>query len=147
MKKLPDKITVDAWVHLHRTHRKLLDAVEASLKQNELPSLNWYDVLLELRKAGAKGLRQYEIGERILLSKYNLSRLIDKLEKEQLVVRHSSEDDGRGYFVVITDLGKQLQREMWPVYGGTIQKEFGEKLNDDESSELVRLLSKILDKK
>ncbi len=145
MKKIPNETTIHAWVLLNRAHRKLLEGVGVALKNNKLPPLDWYDVLLELHRVGEVGLRQYEIGDRILLNKYNLSRLIDRLEKQHLVCRHSCEEDGRGYRVTITSEGKQVIKTMWPVYGESIQSEFGEKLSSDELSELARLLEKVLE--
>lgn len=49
----------DSWIQLHRVHRTLLDNVEASLKSNKLPPLDWYDILLELHSVKDKGLRQF----------------------------------------------------------------------------------------
>ena len=145
MKNLPSETTLQAWVLLHRVHRKLLELVGMSLKNNDLPPLDWYDVLLELRREESTGLRQYEIGERILLNKHNLSRLIDRLEKQQLVRRDACEEDGRGNWIKITEEGEKVLRRVWPVYGQSIQKEFGEKLSQNEFSELSRLLGKVLD--
>ena len=45
------------------------------------------------------GLRQFEIGAAVLLSKYNVSRLLDRLEKEKLLERYVCEEDGRGAHV------------------------------------------------
>lgn len=145
MKNLPSKTTIHAWVLLHRTHRKLLEQVGLSLKNDALPPLDWYDVLLELRREGSVGLRQYEIGERILLNKHNLSRLIDRLEKQNLVRRDTCEEDGRGYRIKITEEGEEVLNRVWPVYGQSIQKVFGEKLSQKECSELSRLLEKVLE--
>ncbi len=145
MKKSPSKTTIQAWVLLHRVHRKLLEQVGLSLKKNELPPLDWYDVLLELHREGDTGLRQYEIGERILLNKHNLSRLIDRLEKQHLVRRDACEEDGRGNRIKITEEGEELLKKIWPVYGQSIEKEFGEKLTKNECSELSHLLEKVLD--
>lgn len=144
MKKLPNDTTLQAWVLLHRTHRKLLEKVGSSLKINDLPPLDWYDVLLELHRKGEAGLRQYEIGERILLNKYNLSRLIDRLEKQALVRRDTCAEDGRGNRINITEAGKDLLKRVWPVYGQSIQREFGERLSEEECADLARLLGKVL---
>lgn len=114
------------------------------MKNNNLPPLDWYDVLLELHREGRAGLRQYEIGERVLLNKHNLSRLIDRLEKQDLVRRDACEEDGRGNRIRITEEGEETLRRMWPAYGESIQKEFGEKLSQSECSELSRLLAKVL---
>ena len=145
MSKEPTKETIQAWIQLHRTHRLLLETVEHSLKSKGLPPLDWYDVLLELHREKSTGLRQYEISEKILLNKHNLSRLIDRLEKNQLVGRHACAEDGRGNRIKITDKGEKMLKKVWPVYGQSIQEDFGAKLNSKEFIELSRILSKVLD--
>ncbi len=144
MKNKPSNETINAWIHLHRSHRHLLEKVENSLKSNGLPSLDWYDVLLELHREKGSGLRQYEIGQKILLNKHNLSRLIDRLENQGLVARYSCEEDGRGNRIKITTKGEKTIKQIWPVYAQSIQEEFGEKLTARESAELSRLLAKVL---
>lgn len=144
MSKEPTKETIQAWIHLHLTHRLLLERVENSLKSNGLPPLDWYDVLLELNREKSKGLRQYEIGEKKLLNKHNLSRLIDRLEKNKLVGRHVCAEDGRGNRIKITEKGEKMLKQVWPVYGQSIQESFGFKLKSNEFIELSRILSKVL---
>ncbi|MGZ2382906.1 DNA-binding MarR family transcriptional regulator [Rhizobium brockwellii] len=75
-----------------------------------MPPLAWYDVLWELARSQDGMLRPYEIEERTLLAQYNLSRLIDRLEKESLVRREAFAEDGRGRWVVITDAGRKTSR-------------------------------------
>jgi len=143
--KEPTKETIQAWIQLHRTHRLLLERVENSLKSHGLPPLDWYDILLELHREKSAGLRQYEIGEKILLNKHNLSRLIDRLEKNQLVARYVCEEDGRGNRIKITTKGEKMLKQVWPVYGQSIQEGFGDKLNCSDFLELSSILSEVLD--
>ncbi len=145
MSKTPTQDTIQTWIELHRAHRRLLDTVESSLKSQGLPPLDWYDVLIELHREKNAGLRQYEIGQKILLNKHNLSRLIDRLEKNQLVVRHTCAEDGRGNQIKITDKGEKMLKQVWPVYGQSIQESFGEKLSSNELTELSAILRKLLD--
>ena len=84
MEATPSKQTELAWVLLVRAQQILLGRVETRLKEAGLPPLSWYDVLLELGRDPESDLRQYEIGERVLLNKHNLSRLIDRLESDGL---------------------------------------------------------------
>lgn len=144
MNQEPTKETIQAWIQLHRTHRLLLERVENSLKSNGLAPLDWYDVLLELNREKSEGLRQYEIGKKILLNKHNLSRLIDRLEKNQLVGRYACVEDGRGNRIKITEKGEKMLKQVWPVYGQSIQEDFGIKLKPKEFIELSRILSKVL---
>lgn len=144
MSSKPSKRTQQAWIDLHRAHRFLLERVESSLKRAGLPSLDWYDTLLELRREQDTGLRQFQLGERVLLSKHNLSRLIDRLEQKGLVRRHACSEDGRGNLIRITAAGEQMLEAMWPVYGGVIEASFGARLARTEAVELSRLLGKLL---
>lgn len=134
---------MQAWIELHRANRLLLDNVEAELKKYKLPPLDWYDVLLELNRDPVQGLRQYEIGEKVLLSKHNLSRLLDRLENNGLLGRYACEEDGRGNRIIITDEGKKTLKAMWPVYRNVMQSNFGDKLTNNELQQVAKILSKV----
>lgn len=64
--KLAD-ITVTAWARLIRAQQAMLERVEADLKTAGLPPLAWYDVLLELNRTDGGQLRQFEIGDKVLV--------------------------------------------------------------------------------
>lgn len=146
MDQEPSKSAVGAWAKLLRAQTLLLGQVEAALKAAGLPPLAWYDVLLELHRArDGGGLRQYQIGERMLLPKHNLSRLLDRLEAEALLQRHACPEDGRGHLVCITEAGVELLRRMWPVYAGQIQDLFASKLTDEEIVGLAAVLGRLLE--
>lgn len=117
----PSKSAENAWIALLRTRQLLLEHVEAALTAADLPPLAWYDVLLELSRAPDEPLRQFEIGERVLLSKHKLSRLIDRLEKDGLAKRLTCDEDGRGNTVKITKKGLQIKQAMWTVYAQALQ--------------------------
>lgn len=127
-----------------KAQRVLLERVERSLKRAGLPPLGWYDVLLELRREKKPGLRQYEIGEKVLLSKHNLSRLLDRLEAKNLIERHSCPEDGRGYVVKITPDGNTLLKKIWPVYAQAIHVNFTKALRSEEMGALSQALLKVL---
>jgi DNA-binding MarR family transcriptional regulator len=136
--------TLKAWVGLVRAQQALLERVEADLKAAELPPLGWYDVLLEINRVPEGHLRQFEIGEKVLLNKHNCSRLLDRLEDEGLVKRQSCKEDRRGAHVAITKEGKALLKKMWPVYERAISEYFGRHLSESEVAELAKLMNRLL---
>lgn len=140
-KAKPDLMTV--WVRLLRTEQRVLKAVEQRLKQESLPPLLWYDVLLELERAGADGLRQRDIQKHTLLERYNVSRLVDRLCDAGLATRRPAVDDARGAVVAITAAGRDLRKAMWPVYRQAVEDEVATKLSDEELETLARLLERI----
>src|SRR5215472_7696605 len=100
----PSETVVRAWVRLTKAQRQALVAIERALGAAKLPPLAWYDVLLELERAGGE-LRPFELERAMLLAQYNLSRLIDRMEEAGYVERRTCEDDGRGQMIVITESG------------------------------------------
>src|SRR2546421_1444593 len=144
MPRNPSDAVTKVWARLIRARETVVGAVERDLKAAGLPPLAWYDVLLELSRAPDGRLRPFEIEREILLAQYNLSRLLDRLEKEGLVTREPCEDDGRGQWVVITDKGRALQARSWKIYARSIQKHVGEKLDDKAAAQLAGLLGRLI---
>lgn len=140
MSQGPDETVVRVWARLMTAGRLALTAVERDLKTAGLPPLVWYDVLLEVERAGSEGLRPYELEKAMLLAQYNLSRLIDRIEGAGLVERRACEDDGRGHRIAITEQGKSTRRRMWPVYARSIEKAVGRHLTRREAETLDGLL-------
>jgi DNA-binding MarR family transcriptional regulator len=140
----PSDQVVHAWTRLVRAQQTVLAAVESDLKAAGFPPLAWYDVLLELARAMDGRLRPYEIEQKTLLAQYNLSRLLDRLEREGLVRREACDDDARGQWIVVTSQGRALREKMWKAYAAAIQRHVGERLDDKSASALGELLGRLL---
>ena len=140
----PSKFVVDAWIALNRAQRHVFAEIEAELKSAGLPPLAWYDVLLELWRAPGGRLRQGDLEHKMLFPQYGISRLVDQLEREKLVRRERCEDDGRAYWVAISDKGLALRQRMWPVYAAAIQRHVGEKLPEQEAARIAEDLWKLV---
>lgn len=130
-----------AWGLFLFTHTVLLERIEAGLSAANLPPLAWYDVLWELEKAADGRLRMHELAERIVLPRYNLTRLADRLEEAAVLQRQECLDDRRGYFLVITPAGKDLRRTMWAIYAAQIDALFARHLTLAQARELVEILT------
>ena len=140
----PDAATVRAWTTLVRAAAVVLAAVEGELKRAGFPPLAWYDVLLELRRAGPDGLRPVTLESRLLLAQPNVSRLLARLEAKGLVERRPVPLDGRGHAVTITAAGRTLQAAMWPVYAAAIERHVGRKLGGADAAALADLLDRLM---
>lgn len=136
--------TVTAWARLVRASQSVIGAIETDLKRGGFPPLDWYDVLLELERAGGE-LRPREIAKHTLFARYSVTRLVDRMERDGLVVRSACPDDARGQVVQLTDKGRRLRSDMWPAYSAAIQSHFADRLDDAQTEQLSRLLAKLLD--
>lgn len=67
-----------------------------------------FNVLRILRGAGQDGLCGREIGERMITKVPDVPRLLDRLEKAELISRERNSDDRRHVTARITAKGKQL---------------------------------------
>jgi DNA-binding MarR family transcriptional regulator len=140
MKKQPDPSTIRAWTSLMRSSHRAKAAIEAALKAADLPPLSWYDTLLEVEKAGADGLRPFEIKDRLLMPQYGTSRLLSRIEEAGYIVRDGCNSDGRGQVVRLTDAGRAVRRKIWPVYAQCLQEIIGERLDGQQAKMLADLL-------
>jgi DNA-binding MarR family transcriptional regulator len=145
MNSQPSETVERAWARLMKAQRIALGAIEQALKSAGLPPLAWYDALLELERAGAEGLRPFELERAMLLEQYNLSRLIDRIEKADYVERRPCAEDGRGQVIAITPAGRAIRKRMWPIYAAAIESALGSHLSEKQVKDLDALLGTLID--
>ena len=141
--QLPSDETQAVWVALMRIGPLVLDKVEASAKAEGFPSVAAYDVLWGIERSKQRALRPKELAEMLLFPRYGLSRLLDRLEADGLVVREECPDDARGQLIKLTDAGRKLRARMWPFYGAAMRNAIEDKLTANEAKTLAKLLGKL----
>jgi len=134
---------IRAWSHLLGAHALAVRAVEQRLTAAGQPPLSWYDVLLELARAGGR-LRVGELGERLVVEPHNITRLLDRLEAEGLLKRQRAPKDRRGVFAVLTEKGAALRKQMWLHYRSAILEVLGSTVSKHEAETLTTTLKKII---
>ena len=122
-----------------------MEKVEARLAAAGLPPLTWYDALWALDRAPGNRLRLHEMASHIVLSRSNLTRLIDRLEDAGLVKRERSKTDRRGAFAILTEAGAHIRKTMWPVYKAAIDELFAAHVTQQEAETLERVLNRVLE--
>lgn len=134
---------VRAWSHLLGAQALALRAIEKRLTAAGQPPLAWYDVLLELERAGGE-LRVGELGERLVIEPHNVTRLVDRLEAKGLLKRRRAALDQRGVCAVLTRKGAALRGEMWKHYRAAIRQTLDAALSPDDAEALSASLKKII---
>ena len=132
----------DAWGSLLRAHARLLPAMDAGVRRTGI-SLAYYDVLLELSAEPEGRLRMSDLGERVVLSRTRVSRLVDEMVRAGLVAREANAEDGRSAFAVITDAGRETYRATAPRYLDLIEEQVAPGLTSAELATLARLLDRL----
>jgi DNA-binding MarR family transcriptional regulator len=106
--------------------------LEQHLQETKGLPLSWYDVLLELEHAPDHRLRMQELGERAVLSRTRVSRVVDALVDVGLVERRPDPSDGRVTHAVLTPAGRARMRRAAPAYLQGIDQEFTDRLTAAE---------------
>lgn len=133
------------WPVFLTAHAVLIEQVEARLTAAGLPPLAWYDVLWALERAEGGRMRLAGLAEKIVLSRSNMTRLVDRLEEAGLVRRERSTEDRRGAFAALTPAGAELRARMWPVYRQAIDELFERHLEAGEAEKMQAALRRMLD--
>ena len=138
------RAAAQAWGSLLQVHAALVPELDRRLRASTGLPLAWYDVLLELSAARDGRLTMSQLGERAVLSRSRVSRVVDELLRADLVRREANAEDARSAYAVITPAGLSRFREAAPVYVGGIEEEFAGDLTVAELSALTSALRRVL---
>lgn len=133
-----------AWAALLRVHATLVPVLDRELQAACHLPLTWYDVLLELNSAPGRRLSMGQLGQRAVVSRSRVSRVVDQLAAEGLVVREANPDDKRSAYAAITDAGRKRLRAAAPVYLRGIEKHFRSRMTAHEAQTVTAALEKVL---
>jgi len=133
-----------AWRGLLRVHSALVKALDAELLAGHDLPLTSYEVLINLQAAPDKRRRMAELAEGVLLSRSGMTRLVDRLEKEGLLVRDACVSDGRGTFAVLTDKGEALLAEARRTHLDGVRERFLKHFEPDELTQLATLWNRVV---
>jgi DNA-binding MarR family transcriptional regulator len=86
-----------------------------------------------------------ELGERVVLSRTRVSRLVDELQREGYVTREPHPTDRRSTFATITPAGRRRLRAAAPVYLAGIANRFASHLEPDELAVIATALERVRD--
>lgn len=132
-----------AWRSFLEAHRRVVDVLEAELREHEDLPLSWYDVLVQLSESPTRCLRMQELADAVLLSKSGLTRLVDRMQSDGLVERRPCAADGRGIEAVLTDAGLERLRGAAPSHVAGVRAHFADLLRPGEAAVLAQALSRI----
>jgi MarR family 2-MHQ and catechol resistance regulon transcriptional repressor len=137
---LGDDLDVMLVYNIVRTHNQVNPFIDAGLREQHLTATQM-NALLVLRMAGENGLLMNEVGQRLVVTKSNITGLVDRLERQGLVAR-GEHPDRRATVVRLTDAGSRLLDRALPRHAQQLA-ELTKCFSPEEKRTLVRLLSKL----
>jgi len=112
-----------AFIALQRAADKLAMQAEQLLKSNGLTGAQ-YNVLRILRGAEPQGLACSSIAERMISHDPDMTRLLDRMEKRNLITRRRQSDDRRVVKTRITSSGLELLKRLDPTIRELHKRQF-----------------------
>lgn len=133
-----------AWRGLLRVHAALVKALDSELEAAHGLPLSSYEVLISLRTAPEGRLRMAELADRTLLSRSGMTRLVDRLEREGLLVRQQCSADARGCFAALTEAGEAVLERARPTHLAGVRERFLRHFPRDELARLAECWERVL---
>ena len=75
-------------------------------------TLQQFNVLRILPGGGKRGLPTLEIGERMLVATFQITRILDRLEKKKLIQRERDQSDRRHVFCTLANQGASILKDL-----------------------------------
>ena len=99
-------------------------------------------MLLQHQSGSSDGLAQAQLSNMMLVNRANITSLIDRMEKADLVARTSVPTDRRYNIIVLTAHGKRLLSRIEPLYAQEV-KNIMNVLAEADQKRLIGMLEKI----
>ena len=99
-------------------------------------------MLLKYQSGKDEGLCQAQLSNMMLVNRANITFLIDRMEKVDLVIRTPAPDDRRSNIVKLTGRGRELLAQIEPLYTKEVKRIMAA-LNLDEQKTVIKMLERI----
>jgi len=132
-----------AWRGLLRAHACLARRLDAELDQAHGLPMTSYEVLHHLDDALGGRMRMRDLAEQAQLSRSGLTRLVDRLEREELLVRCSCEHDARGSYACLTERGRERLEDARVTQLAVVREHFFSRFSELELSVLADMCERI----
>lgn len=136
--KFPVSREEELFVNLMRTTEALRWKTAELLKEYELSGVQ-YNTLRILRGAGEEGLTCSEISERLITKDSDITRLLERLENRNFIIRERNPNDRRHIITKITKKGLDTLAEIDPPMTKLHKRQLGH-LGDSLIEQLNALL-------
>jgi DNA-binding MarR family transcriptional regulator len=133
-----------AWRGLLRVHASLSKALDAQLEAAHGLPLTSYEVLKYLADAEQHKMRMCDLASSVILSRSGLTRLVDRLERDGLLVRETCESDARGAFAKLTPAGYEKLAAARATHLAGVRSLFLEHLTEEELETLGAVWARVL---
>lgn len=124
------------------TYTAIMETVESDLVGAGLTG-SAFEVMIRLCRSPDQRLRMTELAAQSTLTNSGLTRVVDRLERDGMVVRRPCAHDRRGFWAVVTPLGLDHMASLLPGHLATVGRAFTDVLEPDELDRFLTALRRI----
>ena len=124
------------------THKRLVRELDSELETEYDLGLSSLELLGRLAAADQRHLRLSALAAQAGLSLSRVSRIVDVLERRELVLRRPCDADARAVEAHLTDAGLALARDAQASHFASVQGRFFDHLEPDELAVLGRVFGR-----
>jgi DNA-binding MarR family transcriptional regulator len=136
----------EALLNIYFTAAKMKKKADEFFGQFGLTDVQFNVLMLLHHQSGEKeGLSQAELSDMMLVNRANITSLIDRMEKAELVMRTAHEGDRRYNIIKMTAKGKKLYSRVEPLYAAQVMEAMSV-LKQTEQQEMMAMLEKVRSK-
>lgn len=118
--------------------------IDREFRDGQALSLALWEVLVILSTAPEMRLRMTDVTKRMLVSKSNVTQLIDKLERSGMVTREPSASDRRQIYATLTAKAIEAVRRGGDIFNAAAQEHFAQHMTATEVQKVTSGLSKVI---
>ena len=133
---------VMAMLEIKAVGEKIQQSILDVLMQENHLSEGKFCTMIVLHQQGRSGAAPSFLAEKVGVTRATISTMLQRLERENMVIMRPAEQDGRGKIAVLTEKGASFMEKILPPHYLRVSK-LMEKLTENEQKELIRLLRKM----
>jgi DNA-binding MarR family transcriptional regulator len=117
--------------------------IDAELLRRQNLTLSEYMVLMILSESPDRSCRMSDLVSGVPITPSGLTRLIERLERKEMVARRKASSDARGQVAEITEAGLDRLRDAWPGHLDDVRRIVLDNLRELDLPTLTRALDAI----
>lgn len=142
-KGLPEPLAMMAMTSIMRAQQLVLTEVDRALRPYDLTFAR-YEVLMLLSFSKRGALPMTKVGSRLMVHPTGITKLVDKLEAQGLVVREPNVNDRRGTLARITKEGRDIAKK---ASNAVSKVRFGLDLEEEDMQALVDVVRRLRERR
>lgn len=124
----------------------LLDRLDDELRQEFKISFTEYEILVRLSEREGRQMRMAQLADALAHSRSRVTHTITRMERQGLVQRSSSSDDGRGVVATMTEEGMALLERASHTHVRGVREHLVNLASDEDFEACGRVLNAVADK-